>query len=328
MKRRDFITLLGSAVAARPLASAAQQPSMLVIGFLSSATPENYELPLGGFRQGLRETGYTEGQNVAIEFRWAKSQYDRLPGLAAELVGRRAAVIVATGGSVSGLAAMSATTTIPIVFTSGGDPVRMGLVTSLSRPTGNVTGVTLLASPLAAKRLELLHKLVPAARVIAVLINPDNPGAELEVKALESVAPAIGLQIVVVKASTIEEIDKAFADLSQQKAEAVLIGADPFFSNTGLNLLIALAARYAVPTIYSWREDAVAGELASYGSRLAEGYRLAGIYAGRILKGEKPADLPIQQPTKFEFVVNLKAAKALGLTISNEMQLLADEVIE
>jgi putative ABC transport system substrate-binding protein len=328
MKRRDFITLLGGAVAAHPLVASAQQPSIPVIGFLNSATAESFGPQLAAFRQGLQEIGYAEGRNVAIEFRWAKSQYDQLPRMAAELVGLRVAVIVATGGSVSAQAAMSATATIPIVFTSGGDPVRMGLVTNLGRPTGNVTGVTLFASTLAAKRLELLHKLVPAAKVIALLVNPDNPGTEPELKAVAAVAPTIGVQIVVVKASTAEEVDKAFTDLSQQKAEAVLVGADPFLENTGRRQLIALAAQHGVPAIFSWRENAVAGALASYGSSFEEGYRLAGTYAGRILKGEKPGDLPVLQPTKFEFVINLKTAKALGLIVSSQMQLLADEVIE
>ena len=328
MRRRDFITLLGSAVAAHPLSADAQQPSIPVIGFLNGGTEEGYRPHLAGFRRGLQEIGYTEGRNVAIEFRWAKSQNDRLPGLAAELVGRQVAVIVATGGSASALAAKSATATIPIVFTSGGDPVRQGLVTNLSRPTGNVTGVSLFTSTLAAKRLELLHKLVPAARVIAMLVNLDNPLVELDSKAVVAAAPAIGLQILVVKARNAEELDQAFADLSQQKAEAVLVGADPFLENTGLKQLIALAAQCAVPTLYNFREDVVAGGFASYGSSIVELYRQVGIYAGRILKGEKPADLPVLQPTKFEFVINLKTAKALGLTISNEMQLLADEVIE
>ena len=297
MKRRDFITLLGSAAAAHPLSADAQQPSIPVIGFLNSATEEGYLPHLAGFRRGLQETGYNEGRNVAIEFRWAKSQNDRLPVLAAELVGRQVAVIVATGGSASALAAKSATATIPIVFTSGGDPVRIGLVTSLSRPTGNATGVSLFTSTLAAKRLELLHKLVPTARVIAMLVNPDNPLVEPDLKTVVAAASAIGLQILVVKARNAEELDKAFADL-RQKAEAVLVGADPFLENTGRNQLIALAAQGAVPTLYNFREDAVAGGLASYGSSIVELYRQVGIYAGRILKGEKPADLPVQQPTK------------------------------
>jgi putative ABC transport system substrate-binding protein len=276
----------------------------------------------------LNEVGYTEGQNVAIEFRWAKSQYDRLPGLATDLVRRQVAIIVATGGSVSAIAAKSMTTTIPIVFTSGGDPVQLGLVASLNRPGGNVTGVNLFTSTLAAKRLELLHELVPTAKVIAMLVNPANPNSEPDTRAVQAAGPAIGVQIVVLKASNGAEIGKAFDALSQYKVDAILVGADPLFDNSGRDQMIVLTARHAVPAIYDWRDVTVAGGLVSYGSNLAEGYRLAGIYAGRILKGAKPADLPVQQPSKFEFVINLKTAKALGLTIPNQMQLLADEVIE
>jgi len=301
---------------------------MPVIGFLNSGSPEGFTPQLAGFRQGLNEVGYTEGQNVAIEFRWAKSQYDRLPGLAADLVRRQVAIIVATGGSVSAIAAKSVTTTIPIVFTSGGDPVQLGLVASLNRPGGNVTGVNLFTSTLAAKRLELLHELVPAARVVAMLVNPTNPNWEADTKAVQTAAPAIGVQIVVLKASNGTEIGKAFDALSEYKVDAILVGADPLFDNSGRDQLIVVTARHAVPAIYDFRDVTVAGGLVSYGSNLAEGYRLAGIYAGRILKGMKPADLPVQQPSKFEFVINLKTAKALGLTIPNQMQLLADEVIE
>ena len=276
----------------------------------------------------MNEVGYSEGQNVAIEFRWAKSQYDRLPGLAADLVRRQVAIIVATGGSVSAIAAKSVTTTIPIVFTSGGDPVQLGLVASLNRPGGNVTGVNLFTSTLAAKRLELLHELVPAARVVAMLVNPTNPNWEADTKAVQTAAPAIGVQIVVLKANNGTEIGKAFDALSEYKVDAILVGADPLFDNSGRDQLIVVTARHAVPAIYDFRDVTVAGGLVSYGSNLAEGYRLAGIYAGRILKGMKPADLPVQQPSKFEFVINLKTSRALGLTIPNQMQLLADEVIE
>jgi putative tryptophan/tyrosine transport system substrate-binding protein len=328
MRRREFIVFLGSAATAWPLAGQAQQPAMPVIGFLNSASPETYGPQLAGFRQGLNEVGYTEGQNVAIEFRWAKSQYDRLPELAADLVRHKVAVIAATGGGVSAIAAKSVTTTIPIVFTSGGDPVQLRLVESLNPPGGNVTGVNLFTTTLAAKRLELLHELVPAAKVIAVLVNPTNPNSEPDTRAVQAAAPAIGVQIVVLKASNGAEIGKAFDALSQYKVDAVLVGADPLFDNSGRDQLIVLTARHAVPAIYDWRDVTVAGGLVSYGSNLAEGYRLAGIYAGRILKGAKPADLPVQQPSKFEFVINLKTAKALGLTIPNQMQLLADEVIE
>jgi len=328
MRRRNFIAGLASTTAALPLSARAQQPAMPVIGFLNSASPESFAPQLAGFRQGLNEVGYIEGQNVAIEFRWAKSQYDRLPGLATDLVRRQVAIIVATGGSVSAIAAKSMTTTIPIVFTSGGDPVQLGLVASLNRPGGNVTGVNLFTSTLAAKRLELLHELVPTAKVIAMLVNPANPNSEPDTRAVQAAGPAIGVQIVVLKASNGAEIGKAFDALSQYKVDAILVGADPLFDNSGRDQMIVLTARHAIPAIYDWRDVTVAGGLVSYGSNLAEGYRLAGIYAGRILKGAKPADLPVQQPSKFEFVINLKTAKALGLTIPNQMQLLADEVIE
>jgi putative tryptophan/tyrosine transport system substrate-binding protein len=328
MRRRDFFKVIGGSTIAWPLTAPAQQQAMPVIGFLNSASPDSFAPQLAGFRQGLHEIGYTEGQNVTIEFRWAQSQYNRLPALAAELAHRQVAVIVATGGSVSGLAAKSVTTTIPIVFTSGGDPVQMGLVKSVNRPGGNITGVSLFTGTLAAKRLELLHEMVPAARVVALLVNPANPNSEPDTRAVQAAAPAMGLQIVVLKASNGAEIEAAFAAMKQSNIGALIVGADPLFDNSGRDQLIVLAARHAVPAIYDWRDVAVAGGLVSYGSNLAEGYRLAGIYTGRILKGEKPVDLPVQQPAKFEFVINLKTAKALGLTISNEMQLRADEVIE
>jgi ABC-type uncharacterized transport system substrate-binding protein len=327
MRRREFITLLGGA-AVWPFAARAQQSPIPVIGFLNSASPDSYAPQLAGFRQGLREVGYTDGQNVTIEFRWAKSQYDRLPGLAAELAHRQVAVIVATGGGVSGLAAKSVTTTIPIVFITGGDPVQLGLVKSLNLPGGNVTGVSLFTSTLAAKRLELLHELVPAAGVIALLVNPANANSEPDTKAVQTAAPAMGLQIVVLKASNGTEIEAAFAAMKQSNVGALLVGADPLFDNSGRDQLIVLAASHAIPAIYDWRDVVAAGGLVSYGSNLAEGYRRAGLYTGRILRGEKPGDLPVQQPTKFEFVINLKTARSLGLTVSNQMQLLADEVIE
>jgi putative ABC transport system substrate-binding protein len=292
MRRRNFIAGLASTTAALPLSARAQQPAMPVIGFLNSASPESFAPQLAGFRQGLNEVGYTEGQNVAIEFRWAKSQYDRLPGLATDLVRRQVAIIVATGGSVSAIAAKSMTTTIPIVFTSGGDPVQLGLVASLNRPGGNVTGVNLFTSTLAAKRLELLHELVPTAKVIAMLVNPANPNSELDTGAVQAAAPAIGVQIVVLKASNGAEIGKAFDALSQYKVDAILVGADPLFDNSGRDQMIVLTARHAVPAIYDWRDVTVAGGLVSYGSNLAEGYRLAGIYADEFSRARSP---PIYQ---------------------------------
>src|SRR5262249_23148181 len=262
---------------------------MPVIGFLNSASPETYEPQLAGFRQGLHQIGYTEGRNVSIEFRWAKSQYDRLPMLAADLVHRQVAVIAATGGSVSAIAAKAATTTTPIAFTSGGDPVQWGLVPSINRPGGNVTGVSLFTSTLAAKRLELLHELVPAVRVIALLVNPANPNSEADTQAVDAAGRLMGLQIIVLKASTGAEIEAAVATMRQKDVGAIIVGADPLFDNSGRDQLIVLSARNAIPAIYDWRDVAIAGGLASYGSNLAEGYRLAGIYTGRILKGEKSA---------------------------------------
>jgi putative tryptophan/tyrosine transport system substrate-binding protein len=325
--RRKFLATLGGA-GAWPLAARAQQPPMPVIGFLSSGLPGAFARQVAGFRRGLQEAGYVEGQNVAIEYRWAEGQYDRLPELASDLVRRQVAIIVATGGSVSAMAAKAITGTIPIVFTSGGDPVRMGLVASINRPGGNVTGVSLFTSALAAKRLALLHELVPTATVIAMLVNPTNPNAEPDTKEVETAARTMGLQLIVLRASNESDLGKVFGTMSQHKVGAVIVGADPFFDNDARDRMVALAAHHAVPAIYDWRDVAVAGGLLSYGSNLADGYRLAGIYTGRILKGEKPADLPVLQPTKFELVINLKTAKALGLTVPLIMQMTADEVIE
>ncbi len=327
MKRREFITLLAGA-AAWPIAARAQQAAMPVIGFLSSGLPGAFARQVAGFRRGLQEAGYVEGQNVAIEYRWAEGQYDRLPELASDLVRRQVAIIVATGGTVSAMAAKAITGTIPIVFTSGGDPVRMGLVASINRPGGNVTGVSLFTTTLAAKRLALLHELVPTATVIAMLVNPTNPNAEPDTKEVETAARTMGLQLIVLRASNESDLDKVFGTMSQHKVGAVIVGPDPFFDNNARDRMVALAAHHAVPAIYDWRDVAVAGGLLSYGSNLADGYRLAGIYTGRILKGEKPADLPVLQPTKFELVINLKTAKALGLTVPLIMQTTADEVIE
>jgi putative tryptophan/tyrosine transport system substrate-binding protein len=325
MKRRQFITLLGGA-AGWPLAVRAQQPSMPVIGFLNPASPDAVANRLQAVRQGLKDTGYIEGTNVTIEYRWAEGQFDRLPELAADLVRRRVAVIVATGGP-SPLAAKAATPTIPIVFTTGGDPVTLGLVASFNQPGGNVTGVSILSTMMEGKRLGLLRELAPTATLVAVLLNPGMPTFDAQLKDVQEAARAVGQQLHILHATSEREIDAAFAKTVEVRAGALLLAADPFtFSQR--DRVVALAARYAMPVIYEVREYAVAGGLMSYGINLADAYRLVGNYAGRILRGDKPADLPVQQLTKFEFVINLKTAKALGLVVPNSMQLLADEVIE
>jgi putative ABC transport system substrate-binding protein len=325
MRRRDFIASLGGA-AAWPLAARAQQPAMPVIGFLGSGSAASGSSFASSFRQGLKKTGYVEGENVDIEYRWADGQYDRLPGLAADLVRRQVAVIAAAGGG-SGLAAKAATTTIPIVATMAGDPVKEGLVASINRPGGNVTGINLLLNALEAKKLGLIREMKPTATRIAALLNPANPSYDMQSHDLQDAARSVDQQLSILRASSEAEIDVAFTTAVQMQAGALLVGADAFFV-LQRNRLVALAARHAIPAIFHLREFAVAGGLMSYGTDVPDSYRLLGLYAGRILKGEKPTDLPVQNPTKFELVINLKTAKVLGLTVPDRLLALADEVIE
>jgi putative tryptophan/tyrosine transport system substrate-binding protein len=327
VQRREFIKLLGGAAAAWPLAARAQQPAMLVIGFLSSASREPFEHLVTAFRQGLGETGYLEGRNVAIEYRWADNQYDRLPIMAAELIGRRVAVIVASGGNIAALAAKNATATVPIVFTAVADAVEGGLVASLNRPRGNLTGISAVTAELDAKRLELLRELVPSAAVIGALVNPNRPNIHLQLRDVEAGAQRINRQLIVLSAGTERDVDTAIASFVQHRIGALLVTADPFFSNRRAQL-VTLLAHHSIPAIFQWRDFAADGGLMSYGPSLTESYHHAGIYAGRILKGEKPADLAVQRPTKFELVINLKTAKALGLTVPPALLLAANVVIE
>ncbi len=331
MTRRELMLLLaGTVIAPRPLR--AQQKRMPVIGYLASATPEVNVRLLPAFLGGLSETGWIDGQNVAIEYRWAEDRYDRLPGLATELVGRDVEVIVSTGGTPGVLAAKNASSTIPIVFITGDDPVKQGLVKSLARPGGNLTGVTLTGVTLfivelTAKRLELLSELVPQARVVALLVNPNNPATEPIIRNVQEAASAKSLQLHVLKGGTESEIDAAFATLAQRQVGALIASGDPFFYSRR-DQVVALAARHAVPVMYERREFAAAGGLISYGPSFNGIWRQVGIYAGKILKGAKPADLPVEEPTRFELVVNLTTAKALGLTVPPSILARADEVIE
>jgi putative ABC transport system substrate-binding protein len=324
--RRQFISALGGTAVAWPLAARAQQPALPVVGFLNSASASAFEHLAEAFRDGLGEAGYVEGRNVAIEYRWAEGQIDRLPALAAELVQRQVAVIVTSGGDVSARAAKAATSSIPIVSTIGGDPVKEGLVASFNRPGGNLTGATLFAYS-AAKRLELLHELIPKAVTIMALFDPSDPVVVLDRESLQAASKTLGLQLRFANAGTVSELDAAFETIAPDRTEGLFVGSNPFF-NRQRDQLVGLATRHTIPTIYAFREFPAAGGLISYGSRLADTYRQVGIYTGRILKGESPADLPVVQPTKFELVINLKTAKALGITVPNSLLATADEVIE
>jgi putative ABC transport system substrate-binding protein len=326
MKRRAFITLLGGA-AAWPLAARAQQPAMAVVGFMSARSPEDSVHVVEAFRRGLKEGGFVEGENAAIEFRWARGDYSRLPMLAADLVSRQVAVIVAAGGEPSGLAAKAATATIPIVFGIGDDPVALGLVESFSRPGSNATGVTLLTNLMEPKRLGLLRELAPGVPLIGVLLNPKFAPASRQLRQVEEAARSIDQRIVVANAGTDEELETAFAALTSERVGALLVTADPYF-DTRREQIVTFAARQRLPAIYQFREYVMAGGLLSYGVSITDAYRNYGVYTARILKGAKPADLPVLQPTKFETVINLKTAKALGIKISDNLLSLADEVIE
>ena len=327
MKRREFITLLGGAAAVLPLTARAQQPTMPVIGFLDPTSPDTFAHRLLGFRQGLKDTGYVEGENAAVEYRWAEGQYNRLPTLAAELVRRQVAVIVATGGAITALAAKAATTSIPIVFIVPEDPVKLGLVASLARPDGNVTGINIFNLELTAKRLELLRQLVPGAALVAVLVNPANATTETTLRDVEAPARTMGLQIQVRNASTSLEINAAFAGFGRERPDALFVGGDPFFGSRRVQFA-TLTAHYSIPTAYTSRDYAEAGGLMSYGASFTDSFRQAGAYAGRILKGAKPADLPVVQPSKFELVINAQTARMLGLAVPPTLLALADEVIE
>ncbi len=327
MKRREFITLLSGAAVAWPLAVRAQQPALPVIGYLSARSPDETSHLIAAFRRGLGEQDFVEGQNVTIEYRWALGQYDRLPVMASELVRRSVTVLTTTGGEPSTLAAKAATSTIPIVFTTAGDPVKQGLVASYNRPGGNATGIRLLTTSAEPKRLGLLHELVPQATTIGFLLNPSYSESASQLSAVQEAARTLNLQVHILQASTDREIEAAFETVAPQGIQALAVAADPFF-DTRREKLVALAARHTVPTIYHFREYAVDGGLMSYGVDASDAYRLVGVYTGRVLKGVKPADLPVIETVKFQFVINLKTAKALGVKISDNLLSLADEVIE
>jgi putative ABC transport system substrate-binding protein len=328
LKRRNFIRLLGGAAAAWPMAARAQQPGMPAIGFLHTTSPDTNADRLRAFRRGLKDVGFVEGANVIVEYRWAEGQFDRLPALATDLVRRNVALIAATGGSPAALAAKAATATIPIIFSIFDDPVRLGLVASLARPGGNATGVNFFNVELAAKRLELLHELVPAATRVAVLINPaDATNAESQLSALNVAAPTLGLRLQVLKASSSGEIDAAFTQLARERPDALFVGSGAFFLSRRVQL-VNLTVRHVIPAAFSARDFAEAGGLLSYTSNILDAYRQVGVYAGRILKGAKPADLPVVQSTKFELVINQQTARMLGVTVPPTLLSIADEVIE
>ena len=327
MKRREFITLLGGAAATWPLTARAQQPALPVVGFLGVLSPETFQLPVAAFHLGLSEGGYVEGQNVAVEYRWAHGHFDQLPALASDLVQRKVTVLAALGTPASAVAAKAATKSIPIVFVSGDDPVRIGLVNSLNRPGGNVTGVYMLTSSLEAKRLELIHELVPNAAVIGVIVDPNSPDTNLQMTELPAAAIALGRQIKIFDAGRESEIDAAFAAIAEQRIGAILVASSPFFL-PHRQKFVAFAASHALPAIYFFRAFTDAGGLMSYGTSLADAYRQAGLYIGQILKGEKPSELPVQQSVKVELVINMKTAKALGLKVPNTLIGRADDVIE
>jgi putative ABC transport system substrate-binding protein len=328
MRRREFITLLGGAAAAWPFAAPGQQSTMPVVGFLSASREESSREHLRpAFHQGLRQVGFVEGQNAIIEYRWANGQYDKLPAMAADLVARQVAVITTTGGTASAVAAKTATASIPIVFAIGSDPVRDGLVASLNRPDGNATGVSYLSAELETKRLELLHELIPRQTVIAVLANPNFPDTKMQVREVQAAARVIRQELVVLNASTDHDIDAAFTTMMKERVGGILVGADPFLT-ASRDQLVLLTTRLGIPTMFPWREFTAAGGLMSYGTSLTEAYRIVGIYTGQILKGVKPIDLPVQRSVKVELVINLKAAKALGVTFPTSLLVRADEVIE
>ena len=327
MRRREFLGVVGGAATVWPLMARAQRAAMPVIGFLHSSSPGGFVQQIAAFRQTLKEGGFVEGQNIAIEFRWAEDQYPRLPELAKELVDRRVSVIFAAGGNISAVAAKAATSTIPIVFPAVADPVGGGLVASLNRPGGNATGIAALSAELDAKRMELLRELMPEAKLFGVLLNPNRPNPEVQLKGVQAAAQTVDLQLLVLNAASERDLDAAFSTLVQQRAGGLLVTADPFLTRHG-DQIAALAARHAIPTVFPWRDAVPAGGLISYSTSLADSYRQASLYVVRILKGEKPANLPVLQPTKFELAINLRTAKALGITVSPSLLARADEVIE